>query len=299
MAPFCGNIIELCPVGALTYTAYRFRARPWDIEDAGSVCTLARASATSPSPSATSGSSACSRATTHEVDDGWLCDKGRWGYQAAAAPERITEPLVRDGGHLRPVSWERALTEAVERPAQGRRCDRRAGRRTAPPTKRPTCSSGSCARRSARRHLDSRPAGLLEPATARLLARPRLAASVSDIDRASVVLVLESDPMNEAPILDLRVRKAVRRNGTKLVVAGSRPTALDGGAAERLTCAPGSTEALLRAIQKALVDLEETGDWRPETGEERRRAAGGRRQKKSGRRRPRPQMRDSRGRGSG
>ena len=114
VAPFSGNIIELCPVGALTSTAYRFRARPWDIEDSGSVCTLCP--------------SQCNVKFTirddmrvvrvlardnEEVDDGWLCDKGRFGYQAIHAGERITAPLVRDGGYLREVSWERALDEAA------------------------------------------------------------------------------------------------------------------------------------------------------------------------------------------
>ena len=175
-APFSGNIIELCPVGALTNTSYRFRARPWDIEDAGSVCTLCP--------------SQCNVAFTvrdervervlardnTEVDDGWLCDKGRWGYQAAAAPERITEPLVRDGGHLRPVSWERALTEAVEGL-------RKAGVATAALAGDGASNEEAYLLQRIMRealgspHLDSRPAGLLEPATARMLAHPRLAAS--------------------------------------------------------------------------------------------------------------------------
>src|ERR1700750_201218 len=47
------------------------------------------------------------------VDDGWLCDKGRFAYQAVHVDERITEPMVRDGGELRAVSWERALSEAA------------------------------------------------------------------------------------------------------------------------------------------------------------------------------------------
>src|ERR1700712_3483834 len=114
VGPFSGNIVELCPVGALTSTAYRFRARPWDIENAGSVCTLCP--------------SQCNVQFTvrddtkvlrvmardnEEVDDGWLCDKGRFGYQIVNAPERITQPMVRDGGALREVSWERALSEAA------------------------------------------------------------------------------------------------------------------------------------------------------------------------------------------
>jgi NADH-quinone oxidoreductase subunit G len=271
-APFSGNIIELCPVGALTNTAYRFRARPWDIEDSGSVCTLCP--------------SQCNVAFTvrdervervlardnAEVDDGWLCDKGRWGYQAASSSDRITQPLVRDGGHLRPVSWERALSEAVE------------GLRKAGATTAALAGDGATneeayiLQRIVREalgspHLDSRHGGPVDAATTRMLADPRLSAAVSDIDRASVVLVVECDPMNEAPILDLRLRKAVRRHGARLVVAGSRPTALDGGAAERLTCAPGSTEALLRALQKALLDLEADMEEPPDTADARRQAA--------------------------
>ena len=114
VAPFSGNIIELCPVGALTSRAYRFRARPWDIEDSGSLCTLCPAQ--------------CNVKLTirddakvvrvlardnHEVDDGWLCDKGRFAYQSFASPERVTAPLVRDGGYLREVSWERAVSDAA------------------------------------------------------------------------------------------------------------------------------------------------------------------------------------------
>src|SRR6266576_819509 len=113
VAPFSGNIIELCPVGALTSRPYRFRARPWDIEGAGSLCTLC------PSQCNVTFTVRDDRvlrvlARDHEgVDDGWLCDKGRFAYQAIHVDERITSPMVRDGGELRRVSWERALSEAT------------------------------------------------------------------------------------------------------------------------------------------------------------------------------------------
>ena len=113
VAPFSGNIVELCPVGALTSQPYRFRARPWDIEGAGSVCTLC------PSQCNVSFTVRDERVLrvlgrdNAEVDDGWLCDKGRFAYQAVHVDERITRPMVRDGGELRPVSWERALSEAA------------------------------------------------------------------------------------------------------------------------------------------------------------------------------------------
>jgi NADH-quinone oxidoreductase subunit G len=83
---------------------------------------------------------------------------------------------------------------------------------------------------------------------------------VSDIDGARCVLVLETDPINEAPIIDLRLRKAVRRFGCRLVVAASGPTALDAGATARLSFAPGTGEAFMRALQKALLEVDSNGE---------------------------------------
>jgi NADH-quinone oxidoreductase subunit G len=252
VAPFSGNIIELCPVGALTSTAYRFRARPWDIEGSGTVCTMCP--------------SQCNVELTvrddakvvrvlardnEEVDDGWLCDKGRFGYQAFASPERITAPLVRDGGFLREVSWERALDEAA-------RALQRAGERTAALVGGfATNEEGFLVQHLLRQglgspHVDSRVAGRLSGAHARALAAPALSARVSDIDHADAILVLDTELVEEAPILDLRVRKAVRRNGARLAVASARPSTLDPNAAAALRFAPGAAEAAIGALASAL-----------------------------------------------
>jgi NADH-quinone oxidoreductase subunit G len=257
VAPFAGNIIELCPVGALTSTAYRFRARPWDIENSGSICTLCPSQC---NLAFTVRDERVERVLAREnpdVDDGWLCDKGRFGYQAIHSGERITEPLVRDGGKLRPASWERALAAA----ADGLR---RAGSASAAIVGGQTTNEeGYLLQRIFRdalgsANIDSRAGSTLEPRTARLLTRPELSAKVSDIDRATVVLVFGADPIAEAPILDLRVRKAVRRGGARLVVAAAHPTALDGGASERLLFAPGAEETALRAIQKAMLEIQKS-----------------------------------------
>ncbi|HEX6651955.1 MAG TPA: molybdopterin-dependent oxidoreductase, partial [Thermoleophilaceae bacterium] len=87
---------------------------------------------------------------------------------------------------------------------------------------------------------------------ARALARVDLSARVSDIDHADAILVLDTELVDEAPILDLRVRKAVRRNGARLVVASSRPSTLDGAASAALRFAPGAAEAALGALAAAL-----------------------------------------------
>ncbi|MBA2505963.1 MAG: (2Fe-2S)-binding protein, partial [Thermoleophilaceae bacterium] len=247
VAPFSGNIIELCPVGALTSMAYRFRARPWDIEGAGSVCTLCPAQCNVQfTVRDDSKILRVLQRDNHEVDDGWLCDKGRFGYQSVSSEERITEPLVRDGGALRPVSWERAISEA----AAG---VKKAGERTAAIAGGATTNEeGFLLQKLVRDvlgspHIDAR-GGPLEPGHARALARENLSAKVSDIDYAGAVIVLETELVEEMPILDLRVRKAVRRNAVPLGVITSRPSTLDPNATTVARFAPGGAEGAIAAL---------------------------------------------------
>jgi NADH-quinone oxidoreductase subunit G len=270
VAPFSGNIVELCPVGALTSQPYRFRARPWDIEDAGSVCTLCPAQC---NVTLTVRDERVLRVLAREhteVDDGWLCDRGRFAYPHLGGDERITEPLLRDGGELRPVSWERALEEA----ATGLR---RAGERTgALAGGGATNEEGFLLTRLMREgldspHLDSRVAGMLPLELHRALSAPALQAKVSDLEFAHTVLLLDCEPVADAAILDLRIRKGVRRHGMKLVRATSADL-LDTGAAgelaktlaaageevvvlwhERLTAGPDGERAA-----QALLDLAAT-----------------------------------------
>ncbi len=101
-------------------------------------------------------------------------------------------------------------------------------------------------------HIDSRAAGVLDPEQARVLARPDLSARVSDIDHADAVLVVETELVDESPILDLRVRKAARRNGAKVVTLTSRPGTLDPNAAASVRFAPGAAEAALAALASSL-----------------------------------------------
>jgi len=159
-----------------------------------------------------------------DVDDGWLCDRGRFAYPQLGEG-RVTEPLIRDGGELRPVSWERALDEAATRLSRaGARAGALAGGGA-------TNEEGLLLSRLLREtlgspHLDSRPAGRLALDLHRALAEPALQAQVPDLEFAHAVLVLDCDPIADAAILDLRLRKGVRRHGMKLVRA-SREQLLD------------------------------------------------------------------------
>src|SRR5687768_18517918 len=109
-APFSGNVIELCPVGALTSTQYRFEARPWEIQNVPTVCGLCPVGC---NISATTREGRVKRILSRnhpEVDQGWLCDKGRFAFPHVYAEDRITEPLlrVRRRGFSR-ISWDDAL----------------------------------------------------------------------------------------------------------------------------------------------------------------------------------------------
>ncbi|MGO4459816.1 NADH-quinone oxidoreductase subunit G [Streptomyces sp. M-16] len=112
---FSGNTIQICPVGALTSAAYRFRSRPFDLVSSPSVCEHC--------------AGGCATRTDHrrgkvlrrlaaedpEVNEEWICDKGRFGFRYAQRPDRLTTPLVRGAdGVLAPASWPEALEAAAK-----------------------------------------------------------------------------------------------------------------------------------------------------------------------------------------
>jgi NADH-quinone oxidoreductase subunit G len=253
VGPFSGNIIDLCPVGALTSTAYRFRARPWDyVEEGGTICTLCPSQCNVKVTVRDDEKVLRVRARdNHEVDDGWLCDKGRFAYQSFHAPERITSPMVREGGALREVPWDQALAAAAAGLKKG-------GESAAALVGgEATNEEGFLVQHLMRDvlgspHVDSRAGGPLDRDQARALSRPDLAATVSDLDFAGVILVLDTELVEESPILDLRVRKAARRNAVKVVVASSRPSTLDAEADALVRFAPGAAEATLGALAAAI-----------------------------------------------
>ncbi len=263
VAPFHGNITDICPVGALTSYTYRFRARPWDIEHAGSVCTLCPSQC---NVSFTVRDEKVKRVITRdnaEVDDGWLCDRGRYGFEMFDAPERIRGPRLKGSGE---VGWEQAIAQAAEglRTAADS-SPTPVGSKSAAPSRVAAIvgdasnEEGYLLQRIVRDalgspHVDSRPSRGPKRDVLLRLAEPNISAKVRDIDEADAIFVLGTDPLHSSPILDLRVRKAIRRNGAKLVVATERPTALDGGAQAVFRYAPHGATSFLMGLAGTLRD---------------------------------------------
>ena len=208
-APFSGNVIELCPVGALTSTQYRFEARPWEIQNVPTVCGHCPVGC---NISATTREGKVKRILSRnhpEVDEGWLCDKGRFAF----APPARRRPDRRPAAARR-----RGRASRRSRGSDGAR----RGRAAAPRRRRRRSSPRSPAPRPSSRPTGSRSCSA--PASART--RPccrrtfrtgstRFRAPLSSIRDATAVVVLCDEPVVErAPVVDLWI-KAARRNGAR------------------------------------------------------------------------------------
>ncbi|HKB51929.1 MAG TPA: NADH-quinone oxidoreductase subunit NuoG [Solirubrobacterales bacterium] len=244
--PFHGNITDLCPVGALTSYTYRFRARPWDVEQAGSVCTLCPSQC---NVSFTVRDEQVKRVIARDnpdVDDGWLCDRGRYGFEMFAAEERVSAPRLRSGE----ASWDEAIAKAAAALKAG-------GAETAAIVGDASNEEGYLVQRILREalgspHVESRISRGPSRNTLLRLAQPAISARVRNLDDADAILVVGSDPLHSSPILDLRIRKAMRRNGAKLALASDRPTTLDGGAEAAIRYVPGGATLFLSELAACL-----------------------------------------------
>ena len=211
-APFSGNVIELCPVGALTSTQYRFEGRPWEIQNVPTVCGLCPVGC---NVSATTREGKVKRILSRnhpEVDEGWLCDKGRFAFPALRADDRVTAPLRRTGGRrFGEVSWDVALDEAE-------RLARAAGDRVVLAfSGNETVEVAYALSRLVRQGLGSHTVVLPEEASPVLDALRRPLSAIRDAD---AIVVVGDDPVVErAPVVDLWIR-AARRKGARVVTVG-------------------------------------------------------------------------------
>ena len=208
-APFTGNVIELCPVGALTSTTYRFEARPWEIQDVPTVCGMCPVGC---NVNATTREGKVKRILSRnhpEVDDGWLCDKGRFSYAHLHAEDRLRDPLLRVRRRgFEEVSWERALDEAERllREADGRIVTALSGSETV--------EQAYALGKLLRRGLGAHTAFFAEESSDALDA---FRVPLSAIRDADVVTVVGDGPVVErAPIVDLWIKEA-RRRGARVL----------------------------------------------------------------------------------
>lgn len=256
---FSGNTIQICPVGALTSAAYRFRSRPFDLVSSPSVCEHC--------------SGGCATRTDHrrgkvlrrlaaddpEVNEEWICDKGRFGFRYAQSRRRLATPLVRDAesGELVPASWPEALGIAAEGllAARGRTGVLTGGRLTV----EDSYAYAKFARVALQTNDVDFRARVHSPEEAEFLAAEVAGRGLdlggghgvtyTTLEQAPAVLLAGLEAEEEAPGVFLRLRKANRKSGLRVFSLASHASrGLDKTRGTLLPAAPGTEPGWMDAL---------------------------------------------------
>ena len=216
---FSGNTIQICPVGALTSAAYRFRARPFDLVSTDTVCEHCAGGCALRSDHRAGAVTRRLARTDPEVNEDWNCDKGRFAFPYVREGDRLTRPLIRDAdGVLQPASWTEAMSVAAAGLAEARDTGGvgvLAGGRL---TYTDAYAYAKFARLALRTNdIDFRARAHSAEEAAFLGARiaggspERGGVTFTGLEKASAVLLVALEPEEESAILFLRLRKAARR----------------------------------------------------------------------------------------
>ncbi|MGW5419210.1 NADH-quinone oxidoreductase subunit G [Streptomyces sp. NPDC003943] len=253
---FSGNTIQICPVGALTSAAYRFRSRPFDLVSSPSVCEHC--------------AGGCATRTDHrrgkvmrrlaaedpEVNEEWVCDKGRFGFRYAQQRDRLTTPLVRDPetGVLETASWPEALEAAARGLVRGRTGVLTGGRLTVEDSyayakfARVALDTNDVDFR-ARIHSGEEADFLASVVAGRGRDLDGTGLTYTSLEAAPVVLLVGLEAEEEAPGVFLRLRKAWRKKGQRTYAVASHATrGLEKAGGTLLPAAPGTETEWLDAL---------------------------------------------------
>ncbi len=244
---FSGNTVQICPVGALTASPYRFAARPWDLDQVESTCTTCAVGCRVAVQSSSNRATRLLGIDADPVNHGWLCDKGRFAFDAVNRDDRLTEPLVRRDGTLVSASWYEAL-QAVARGIK-------AAAEVGPDAvgviggARLTNEGAYAWAKLAKGVVgtDSVDAQVGDGLPAEVaVGLPR--ATIDGAASADTVIVLSGDVREELPVLFLRLRSAVVDGGLSLIELSPQATSLTPYAEVSLRYRPGDAADLARAI---------------------------------------------------
>ncbi len=249
-SPFSGNTVQICPVGALTATPYRFVARPFDLSSVDTICPHCSAGCNIRLDMRRGEVVRQLARDNLEVNDAWLCDKGRFAFRFPDAPDRVTTPLIREHG-LEPASFGEVLTEIAGWCAGKRVAFLTGGRLMDEDYYALSKLARTVFGTNDLDHRRDDGAGFAEETIASRASRAD-AVTYDDVERAKVILVAGLDAEQEVPILHLRLRKAARR-GAKIFVLHPRLTRLH-DVAEHILCRPGEEQDV---VWRRRVDVKE------------------------------------------
>jgi NADH-quinone oxidoreductase subunit G len=251
---FSGNVIELCPVGALLSRTYRFKARPWDLHTQRSICSQCSNGCNIKLDYRLGQLQRVNARINEAVNEEWTCDKGKFGHDYISSDARLTSPLLKQNGQWTPISWKEAydiLTARLQ--SAGSRVGAIGG---ATATNEDNYALQKLFREVLKSdNLDSRTGRYQGPTNRPLQERfgfHGMGNTITDLEKMKSIFVLGSDLVDEQPILFLRVRKAWRYHGATVVnaVTSVQDDTVRVGdfAAAELIYRPGTEVALLNGL---------------------------------------------------
>lgn len=249
---FSGNVIEICPVGALTSSKYRFRARPWDLQTKAGICTLCSNGCNVYFDYRSNQIMRVNGRTNEAVNEEWTCDKGKFGHDIFNTADRITQPMIRLGDEMVATEWGTAYTSIVETFRSV------GGPAVAALVSASQSNEGLYLLRNLMRDdigsssLDYRFEKDLD--WSQVNRALMVETSIADFELAKSILVFGTSLSEEEPILFLRVRKAWFKHAAKVVVAHDSETDVDSFADLILRYRPGTAAILANGLLKALTD---------------------------------------------
>ena len=261
---FSGNTIQICPVGALTSAAYRFRSRPFDLVSTPSVCEHCSSGCAERTDSRRGKVTRKLAGDDPEVNEEWICDKGRFAFRYATAADRITRPMIRDAktGELVETSWTDALQIAADGLAKARDGKGAAVLTGGRLTVEDAYSYAKFARIALRTNdidFRARPHSAEELdflASTVVGTTPETGVTFTAIEKAPAVLCVAFEPEEEAPIVFLRLRKAARKNRTKVFHIGQWTSpSVEKTQGTLLATTPGGEAATLDALAQHAPDV--------------------------------------------
>ncbi|MFC2030803.1 NADH-quinone oxidoreductase subunit NuoG [Chloroflexota bacterium] len=244
-----GNTIDICPVGALTSRVFRFEARVWELTNVPSVCPMCPVGCNIYLGVKNNKVRRVVPRENMEVNDAWLCDKGRFAHGFIDHPDRLQTPMIRRDGELQPATWDEALDLVARRfceimEEQGPQAVAGLG------STRVTNEANYLFQRFMRTVVGSNSVDHL----GRMPTSAIPLGSLPEIEERDVIFLLGTDPSTEAPLVELWIKKVALRHGARVVVANPRQIELGRYGGPWLGYQPGSEAVLLTGLARAILD---------------------------------------------
>jgi NADH-quinone oxidoreductase subunit G len=230
----CGMCIDICPVGALTSGAYRYKTRPWEMKHVGTVCThCGDGCKTTLGVRRSDTGMEIVRGDNRDksgTNGDFLCIKGRYAFDFANHEDRLTQPLIRKNGKLTPSTWEEAFELVGKKFAEVRDKDGGSAMGVIGST-RTTNEEAYLLSKFARvvlktNNVDHHRTADFPALAAAMRGKPDATASMADVFKAPAILLIGNDPTQQHPLLAWQIRNNVRLHRAKLYVVNSEPIKL-------------------------------------------------------------------------